>query len=129
MGPLHTQFWKQQEHALSGPHQNSLPLLPGLTVPRDVAVRMVDVTVEFKPQIKAAAIEDSDKNVVVVFACTSGHGKSTEINAFISYLLRQRRWRPGTHPSDRRPRSQLGWFSDTDCHLLPHPTPVTSLRG
>ncbi|KAE8132832.1 hypothetical protein BDV38DRAFT_287428 [Aspergillus pseudotamarii] len=54
-----------------------------------VAVRIVDVAPEFKPEIKAAPIEDSDNTVVAVFAGTSGHGKSTEINAFISYLLGQ----------------------------------------
>ncbi|KAI1404242.1 hypothetical protein F4819DRAFT_448448 [Hypoxylon fuscum] len=53
----------------------------------EVAVRVVDVAVDFKPEVKAASIEDKDKTVVVVFAGASGHGKSTEINAFISYLL------------------------------------------
>ncbi|RYP73509.1 hypothetical protein DL770_007759 [Monosporascus sp. CRB-9-2] len=55
--------------------------------PHEVAVRIVDVAVDFKPEVKAAPIENRDKTVVVVFAGTSGHGKSTEINAFISYLL------------------------------------------
>ncbi|KAI2624052.1 hypothetical protein GGS21DRAFT_325573 [Xylaria nigripes] len=53
----------------------------------EVAVRIVDVAVEFKPEIEAAPIEDQEKTVVAVFVGTSGHGKSTEINAFISYLL------------------------------------------
>ncbi|KAM0330220.1 hypothetical protein ACHAQA_004395 [Verticillium albo-atrum] len=53
----------------------------------EVAVRIVDVAPEFKPEIKASPLEDRNKTVVAVFAGTSGHGKSTEINAFISYLL------------------------------------------
>ncbi|KAL8366663.1 hypothetical protein RB595_010500 [Gaeumannomyces hyphopodioides] len=53
----------------------------------EIAVRIVDVAADFKPEVKAAPVEDPDKTVVVVFAGTSGHGKSTEINAFISYLL------------------------------------------
>jgi len=53
----------------------------------EVAVRIVDVAVDFKPEIKAAPIDDREKTIVVVFAGTSGHGKSTQINAFISYLL------------------------------------------
>ncbi|KAK6523032.1 hypothetical protein TWF281_002454 [Arthrobotrys megalospora] len=52
-----------------------------------VAVRIVDVAAEFKREIKAAPVEDQGNTVVVVFVGTSGHGKSTEINAFISYLL------------------------------------------
>ncbi|KAF3206843.1 hypothetical protein TWF192_003049 [Orbilia oligospora] len=51
------------------------------------SVRIVDVAIEFKPEIKAASIEDVENTVVAVFIGASGHGKSTEINAFISYLL------------------------------------------
>lgn len=53
----------------------------------EIAIRIVDVAADFKPKIKAAPIEAQNKTVVVVFAGTSGHGKSTQINAFISYLL------------------------------------------
>ncbi|KAI1213276.1 uncharacterized protein F4807DRAFT_257179 [Annulohypoxylon truncatum] len=59
----------------------------------EVAVRIVDVAAEFEPNIPAADIGDQDKTMVAVFAGSSGHGKSTEINAFISYLL-------GSDPSD-----------------------------
>ncbi|KAK6339773.1 hypothetical protein TWF718_009167 [Orbilia javanica] len=52
-----------------------------------IAVRIVDVAAEFKPEIAASPIEDPDKTVVAVFVGTTGHGKSTQINAFISYLL------------------------------------------
>ncbi|KAK6361036.1 hypothetical protein TWF730_007151 [Orbilia blumenaviensis] len=52
-----------------------------------VAVRIVDVAAEFKPEIKAALSRDEKNTIVVLFTGTSGHGKSTEINAFISYLL------------------------------------------
>ncbi|KAK4235960.1 hypothetical protein C8A03DRAFT_36177 [Achaetomium macrosporum] len=53
----------------------------------ELAVRIVDVAAEFEPEIEAALTQDQDNTIVVVFAGTSGHGKSTEINAFISYLL------------------------------------------
>ncbi|KAL2148627.1 hypothetical protein VTH82DRAFT_2181 [Thermothelomyces myriococcoides] len=52
-----------------------------------IAVRIVDVAGEFKPELPAANIDDSDNTIVAVFVGTSGHGKSTEINAFISFLL------------------------------------------
>ncbi|KAL8358016.1 hypothetical protein RB598_002685 [Gaeumannomyces tritici] len=53
----------------------------------EVAIRIADVAAAFKPEIKAAPIDDHDNTVVAVFAGTSGHGKSTEINAFVSFLL------------------------------------------
>jgi len=52
-----------------------------------LAVRIVDVAAEFEPDILAAPTQDRDKTIVAVFAGCSGHGKSTEINAFVSYLL------------------------------------------
>ncbi|KAK0512138.1 hypothetical protein JMJ35_005266 [Cladonia borealis] len=52
-----------------------------------LAMRIVDVAAEFEPQVVAAPTQDQDKAIVVVFAGCSGHGKSTQINAFISYLL------------------------------------------
>ncbi|KAK4194626.1 hypothetical protein QBC40DRAFT_318891 [Triangularia verruculosa] len=54
---------------------------------KEIAVRIVDVAPEFKPEVTAADITDDKNTVVVVFTGTSGHGKSTEVNAFISYLL------------------------------------------
>ncbi|PNP59433.1 hypothetical protein THARTR1_00923 [Trichoderma harzianum] len=53
----------------------------------EVAVEIVDVAAEFKPEIRGSSTTDRTNTIVVVFAGTSGHGKSTEINAFISYLL------------------------------------------
>ncbi|KAK6512522.1 hypothetical protein TWF481_001406 [Arthrobotrys musiformis] len=53
----------------------------------EVAVRIVDVAVEFKPEIKAASVEDVDETLVVVFAGASGHSKNIMINAFVSSLL------------------------------------------
>ncbi|KAI1392852.1 uncharacterized protein F4822DRAFT_392399 [Hypoxylon trugodes] len=53
----------------------------------EIAVRIVDVAAEFNPRLRPAPIEDEKNTIVVVFAGTSGHGKSTQINAFISYLL------------------------------------------
>ncbi|KLU92299.1 hypothetical protein MAPG_11245 [Magnaporthiopsis poae ATCC 64411] len=70
---------------LAPPETNSQ--LPDSRFSSEVAVRIVDVAADFRPEIKAAPIGDSNKTLVVVFAGTSGHGKSTEINAFISYLL------------------------------------------
>ncbi|EFX00284.1 fibronectin, type 3 [Grosmannia clavigera kw1407] len=51
------------------------------------ALAVVDVAPEFRPQIPAADINDPDNTIVVVFVGSRGHGKSTEINAFVSYLL------------------------------------------
>ncbi|KAK7743328.1 hypothetical protein SLS62_010651 [Diatrype stigma] len=53
----------------------------------EIALRIVDVAPEFRPDIKASEVGDHDKTIVAVFTGASGHGKSTEINAFISYLL------------------------------------------
>ncbi|KAH7161115.1 hypothetical protein EDB81DRAFT_943841 [Dactylonectria macrodidyma] len=53
----------------------------------ELAVQIVDVAPEFEQSIPAARTQDRDNTIVVVFAGSSGHGKSTEINAFISYLL------------------------------------------
>ncbi|QPC72255.1 hypothetical protein HYE68_003007 [Fusarium pseudograminearum] len=53
----------------------------------DVAVRIVDVAAEFEASIPAADILDAQNTIVAIFTGTSGHGKSTEINAFVSYLL------------------------------------------
>ncbi|KAG4219759.1 hypothetical protein PC116_g31762, partial [Phytophthora cactorum] len=53
----------------------------------DIALRIVDVATEFRPDIKAGEVGDNDNTIVAVFTGASGHGKSTEINAFISYLL------------------------------------------
>ncbi|KXH68320.1 hypothetical protein CSAL01_01784 [Colletotrichum salicis] len=55
--------------------------------PGEAVVRIVDVAPQFKPEIQASDITDIDGTLVVVFAGTSGHGKSTQINAFISYLF------------------------------------------
>lgn len=53
----------------------------------ELAVRIVDVAPEFRPEIVASGVEDVSKTIVAVFTGASGHGKSTEINAFISYLF------------------------------------------
>ncbi|KAI0420229.1 hypothetical protein F5X98DRAFT_361964 [Xylaria grammica] len=53
----------------------------------EIALRIVDVAPDFKPEIKASEVGDDGKTIVAVFTGASGHGKSTEINAFISYLL------------------------------------------
>ncbi|KAF4773552.1 hypothetical protein HER10_EVM0001731 [Colletotrichum scovillei] len=53
----------------------------------EVVVRIMDVAPQFKPEIQASDITDMDNTLVVVFAGTSGHGKSTQINAFISFLF------------------------------------------
>ncbi|KAF3062915.1 hypothetical protein CFAM422_010440 [Trichoderma lentiforme] len=52
-----------------------------------LAVKIVDVAPEYEPELLPSDIHDSNKTIVAVFTGTSGHGKSTEINAFISYLL------------------------------------------
>ncbi len=53
----------------------------------ELAVRIVDVADEFNPDILASPINDAENTIVAVFAGSSGHGKSTQINAFVSYLL------------------------------------------
>ncbi|KAH6605061.1 hypothetical protein Trco_006768 [Trichoderma cornu-damae] len=52
-----------------------------------VAVRVVDVAPEFSPDLLPADILDKDKTLVAVFVGCSGHGKSTQINAFVSYMI------------------------------------------
>ena len=54
---------------------------------RQLAVKIVDVAPSFEPGIRAASAQDDENAIVVLFAGCSGHGKSTEINALVSYLL------------------------------------------
>ncbi len=54
---------------------------------RQLAVKIVDVAPSFEPGIHAASAQDDKNTIVVLFAGCSGHGKSTQINAFVSYLL------------------------------------------
>lgn len=58
-----------------GPFQNQL------------AMRIVDVAPQYKPEINAADVCDPDNTKVLVFVGTTGHGKTTQINSFISFLL------------------------------------------
>lgn len=53
----------------------------------EVAVRIVDVATEYKPEIQFPALEKTNETIVAVFTGPSGAGKSTQINAFVSYLL------------------------------------------
>ncbi|KAK1775417.1 hypothetical protein QBC45DRAFT_335358 [Copromyces sp. CBS 386.78] len=53
----------------------------------EVAVRIVNVATEYKPEIQFPALEKSNETIVAVFTGPSGAGKSTQINAFVSYLL------------------------------------------
>jgi len=55
--------------------------------PKDISVRVVDVAPEFQKDLEPADIRDPVKTMIVVFTGASGHGKSTQINAFISYLF------------------------------------------
>ncbi|KAI1070650.1 hypothetical protein LB507_006632 [Fusarium sp. FIESC RH6] len=55
--------------------------------PDAVAVRIVDVAAEFEASIPAADLADKNNTIVTVFTGPSGHGKSTQINAYVSYLL------------------------------------------
>ncbi|WXC48013.1 hypothetical protein QX201_007728 [Fusarium graminearum] len=52
-----------------------------------IAVRIVDIAAEFEASIPAADLADKNNTIVTVFAGPSGHRKSTQINAFVSYLL------------------------------------------
>jgi hypothetical protein len=53
----------------------------------ELAMRIVDVAPQYKPQIKAADVRDPDNTKVLVFVGTTGHGKTTQINSFVSFLL------------------------------------------
>lgn len=55
--------------------------------PNETSVRVVDVALEFQRDLNAEEITNAEKTMVVVFTGASGHGKSTQINAFISYLF------------------------------------------
>ena len=91
-------------------------------------MRLVDVAAEFEPHIRAAPTEDRERTIVVVFVGSSGHGKSTQINAFISYLL-------GGEADDfarimvvdDRGANQAGTVGDAAHYLLPHPATLLSL--
>lgn len=52
-----------------------------------LALRIVDVAAEFHPQVRAADVTDAQNTVVALFVGCSGHGKSTEINNLVWYLL------------------------------------------
>ena len=54
---------------------------------REIAVLFVDVAPEFMPKIEGAEFHD-EKTMVLVFCGPTGHGKTTQINAFVSFLLR-----------------------------------------
>lgn len=51
------------------------------------AVRIVDVAAEFRPEINPAQLDQVDDLKVIVFVGTTGHGKTTQINSFVSFLL------------------------------------------
>ena len=53
----------------------------------EIAVRIVDVATEYKPKIVVPPLSQMDETIVAVFTGASGAGKSTQINAFVSYLL------------------------------------------
>ncbi len=53
----------------------------------ELAMRIVDVAPQYKPEIKAADVRDTDNTKVLVFVGTTGHGKTTQINSFVSFLL------------------------------------------
>lgn len=53
----------------------------------NLALRIVDVAPEFCPDIKAHDINDTVNTKLIVFAGPAGHGKSSQINAFISFLF------------------------------------------
>ena len=53
----------------------------------EIAVRIVDVATEYKPKLVVPSLDQMDQTIVAVFTGASGAGKSTQINAFVSYLL------------------------------------------
>ncbi|KAA8494090.1 Neoverrucotoxin subunit beta [Porphyridium purpureum] len=55
--------------------------------PGELAIRVVDVAPEFMPEVTAHNARDEENTKIIVFVGASGHGKSTQINAFFSYLL------------------------------------------
>ena len=52
----------------------------------DIAVLIVDVVSEYEPEISTAHPED-EKARIIMFVGETGSGKTTQINAFVSFLL------------------------------------------
>jgi len=50
-------------------------------------MRVVDVAPQFRPDIAASELNDQENTKIIVFMGATGHGKSTQINAFLSFLL------------------------------------------
>ncbi|KAF5591195.1 neoverrucotoxin subunit beta [Fusarium pseudoanthophilum] len=53
----------------------------------EVAVRVVDVATQYRPEVQPAPFNSAKDTVVTVFTGPTGAGKSTQINAFVSYML------------------------------------------
>ncbi|KAG9496544.1 hypothetical protein J7337_011320 [Fusarium musae] len=53
----------------------------------EVAVRVVDVATQYRPEVQPAPLDSAKDTVVTVFTGPTGAGKSTQINAFVSYML------------------------------------------
>lgn len=51
------------------------------------AVEFVTVADEFMPEVRPSPLSDGKNSLVLLFTGATGHGKSTQLNAFCSFLL------------------------------------------
>lgn len=77
----------KEKNALFLGHTEFLRRTTSVKGKEEVAVRIVDVAPEYRPEVKFPPLDKINETIVAVFTGPSGAGKSTQINAFVSYLL------------------------------------------